>query len=112
MGIAAILLGPLIYAIIHGRDIPEFPLKRAWLTVSTVVLAAYVIQDLRRRHFAWWTVLSSTLCVASVHSVITGMILHELRRLPLLLLGFGIFVEAYIALQIIDRLVVKRVHHS
>lgn len=112
LGIAAILLGPLIYAIIHGTDIPEFPLKRAWLTISTVVLVAYVIQDMTRRHRTLWTILSSAVCVALVHSVITAMILHALTRVPLLLLGFGIFVEAYIALQIIDRLVVRRVHHS
>lgn len=108
LGIAAIILGPLIYAISRGTDIPAFPLEPAWLVVSTVILVAYVAQDLKRRHLRIWTILLSALCVALVHSVATAAILHALTRVPLLLLGMGIFVEAYIALQIIDRLVIRQ----
>ncbi len=108
LGIAAIMLGPLIYAISQGRDIPEFPLKPAWLIGSTVILIAYMIQDLRRRCVRTRLFLPPLLCVAFVHVVINAAILRAVNRVPLLLLGVGIFVEAHVALQIMDRLVMRR----
>ena len=107
LGIAAIILGPLIYAISQDRDIPEFPLKTAWLIGSTVVLIAYMVQDLRRRRVRMRPILPSLLCVAFVHLVINTTILRAVNRVPLLLLGLGVFVEAYVALQIFDKFVIR-----
>ncbi|MHB8607388.1 MAG: hypothetical protein ACYDCG_03675 [Candidatus Acidiferrales bacterium] len=105
--IAAIILGPLIYAISHDRDIPEFPLKPAWLIISTVVIIAYMVQDLRRRRVRMRPILPSLFCVAFVHVVINAAILRAFNRVPLLLLGVGVFVEAYVALQFLDKFVIR-----
>jgi hypothetical protein len=107
LGIAAIILGPLIYAISQGREIPEFPVKPAWLIGSTVVVIAYMIQDLRRRSLRMRPYLLSLLCVAFVHVVINATILRAVSRVPVLLLGVGVFVEAYVALQILDKFVIR-----
>jgi hypothetical protein len=107
LGVAAVILGPLVYAISRGRDIPHFPVKPAWLVISTVVLVAYVIQNLRRRRFGIRRALPLLLVVALAHVVISLTILDRVTRLPILLLGIGIFLEAHAALLIIQKLGVR-----
>jgi hypothetical protein len=107
LGVAAIGLAPLIYAIIRGGGIPEFPLKPAWLIGSTAILIAYLIQDLKRRRLRMRRLLSPLLCIAFVHMVITAAILRAVGRVPFLLLGVGVFVEAHVALLIIEKLVIR-----
>jgi drug/metabolite transporter (DMT)-like permease len=107
LGVAALILAPLLLAIIQNREIPDFPLKPVFLVGSTLILVAYVIQDCVRRQVTLRQVLPILLCVVLFHLVAFGFILHTLERVPLLLLSAGVFIEAYVALVIIDRVTIR-----
>jgi hypothetical protein len=81
IGIVAIAAFPIFYAVSQGKDIPVFPLKSVWLVFSTVVLTAFLVQNLIKRRLKFWRALLLALSVAIMHVVITKIISDRVDRL-------------------------------